>query len=45
MSHRKELVNRPFYYCNIYAHPKNADVIYSSANKFMFLLMQVRLGI
>ena len=35
MSHRKELVNRPFYYCNIYAHPKNADVIYSSANKFM----------
>ena len=35
MSNRKELVNRPFYYCNIYAHPKNADVIYSSANKFM----------
>ena len=35
MSHRKELVNRPFYYCNIYAHPNNADVVYSSANRFM----------
>ena len=35
MSHRKELVNRPFYYCNIYAHPNNADIVYSSANRFM----------
>tara|TARA_B110000003_G_scaffold74195_1_gene75747 strand:- start:8644 stop:11628 length:2985 start_codon:yes stop_codon:yes gene_type:complete len=35
MSHRKELVNRPFYYCNIYANPKNASVIYSNANRFM----------
>ncbi len=35
MSHRKELVNRPFYYCNIYAHPNNADIVYSNANKFM----------
>ena len=35
MSHRKELVNRPFYYCNIYAHPNNADIIYSNANRFM----------
>lgn len=35
MSHRKELVNRPFYYCNLYAHPNNADIIYSNANKFM----------
>ena len=34
-SHRKELVNRPFYYCNIYAHPNNAGIIYSNANKFM----------
>jgi photosystem II stability/assembly factor-like uncharacterized protein len=35
MSHRKELVNRPFYYCNIYSHPNNAGIIYSNANKFM----------
>ena len=35
MSHRKELVNRPFYYCNVYAHPNNAGIIYSSANRFM----------
>ena len=35
MSHRKELVNRPFYYCNIYANPNNAAIIYSNANKFM----------
>ena len=34
-SHRKELVNRPFYYCNIYANPKNAGIIYSNANRFM----------
>lgn len=35
MSHRKELVNRPFYYCNIYANPNNAAVVYSNANRFM----------
>ncbi len=35
MNHREELVNRPFYYCNIYANPNNADIIYSNANKFM----------
>jgi photosystem II stability/assembly factor-like uncharacterized protein len=35
MNHREELVNRPFYYCNIYANPNNADLIYSNANKFM----------
>lgn len=34
-SHRKELVNRPFYYCNIYANPKNAGIVYSNANRFM----------
>ena len=35
MSHRKELVNRPFYYCNIHANPNNAAVVYSNANRFM----------
>ena len=35
MNHREELVNRPFYYCNIYANPNNADIIYSNANRFM----------
>ena len=35
MSYRKELVNRPFYYCNLEADPKNADIIFSNANRFM----------
>ena len=35
MSHRKELVNRPFYYCNIYANPNNSAIVYSNANRFM----------
>ena len=35
INHREELVNRPFYYCNIYANPNNADIIYSNANRFM----------
>ena len=35
MNQRKELLNRPFYYCNIYANPNNADLIYSNTNKFM----------
>ena len=35
MNFREELVNRPFYYCNIYANPNNADIVYSSANRFM----------
>ncbi|MDA0195477.1 MAG: hypothetical protein O2951_10595 [Bacteroidetes bacterium] len=32
ISSRKELVNRPFYYCNIDANPLNADMIVSNAN-------------
>jgi len=32
ISARKELVNRPFYYCNVDANPLNADMIISNAN-------------
>ena len=35
MNSRKELINRPFYYLNIEVNPKNSDIIYSSANRFM----------
>ena len=31
----KHLLNRPFYYINIEANPKNADILFSSANRFM----------
>jgi len=31
---KKELLDRPFYYCNIEADPNNADVIYSLATSF-----------
>ena len=29
------LVNRPFYYCNVAADPKNADIVYSMANPML----------
>lgn len=35
VSTREEIINRPFYYCNITADPMNADVVYSLANRFM----------
>ena len=31
----KHLINRPFYYINIEANPKNANILFSSANRFM----------
>lgn len=34
VSTKKELLDRPFYYCNIKADPQDADVIYSSATRF-----------
>ena len=34
VSHKKELLDRPFYYCNIKADPQNADVLYASATRF-----------
>ena len=35
VSDNSNLTNRPFYYTNIYANPKNADVIYNSALRFL----------
>jgi len=35
MNTREELVNRPFYYLNVESNPKNSNILYSSANKFM----------
>lgn len=34
ISSKKELLDRPFYYCNIEADPNNADVIYSLATSY-----------
>ncbi|MEM9674957.1 MAG: hypothetical protein AAF992_20355 [Bacteroidota bacterium] len=34
VSTKKELLDRPFYYCNIDANPKNADAVFSSATRF-----------
>ncbi len=34
VSTKKELLDRPFYYCNIDANPLNADVIYVSSTSF-----------
>ncbi|MDH5597602.1 MAG: hypothetical protein OEY34_00675, partial [Cyclobacteriaceae bacterium] len=34
ISTKKELLDRPFYYCNIDVNPQNADVIYVSATQF-----------
>ena len=31
----RHLVNRPFYYINISSNPKNADILFSNANRFM----------
>jgi len=35
VSDRKELVNRPFYYCNVDSNPLNADMVISNANPAM----------
>ena len=35
MNTREELVNRPFYYLNVESNPKNSNILYSSANRFM----------
>ena len=35
VSDNSNLTNRPFYYTNIYANPKNADVLYNSALRFI----------
>ncbi|MEQ9443393.1 MAG: hypothetical protein RIG62_30420 [Cyclobacteriaceae bacterium] len=34
ISTKKELLDRPFYYCNVDANPKNADEVFSSATRF-----------
>lgn len=34
VSTKKELLDRPFYYCNIAADPNDADVVYSMATRF-----------
>uniref|UniRef100_UPI004049BFEB WD40/YVTN/BNR-like repeat-containing protein n=1 Tax=Fulvivirga sp. TaxID=1931237 RepID=UPI004049BFEB len=35
ISNDKDLVNRPFYYLNLYAHPVNSGVLFSSALNFI----------
>lgn len=35
LSDRPELTNRPFYYTNVTAHPRNEDVVFSNAMRFM----------
>jgi photosystem II stability/assembly factor-like uncharacterized protein len=35
VSDNANLTNRPFYYTNIYANPKNAEVIFNSALRFL----------
>ncbi len=34
VSNKKEILDRPFYYCNIEADPNNADVVYALATRF-----------
>jgi len=34
MSTKKELLDRPFYYCNVDANPQNADVVYINSTQF-----------
>ena len=34
VSTKKELLDRPFYYCNIDANPKDADIVFGSATRF-----------
>ncbi|MBL7848875.1 MAG: hypothetical protein JNL40_15510 [Cyclobacteriaceae bacterium] len=31
---KKELIDRPFYYCNIEANPKNADILFAMTTSF-----------
>ena len=35
VSDNSNLTNRPFYYTNIYANPKNENVVYNSALRFL----------
>lgn len=35
VSDNSNLTNRPFYYTNIYANPKNADVVFNNALRFL----------
>ena len=35
LSDNRHLYNRPFYYTNLDAHPKSADILFSNANRFM----------
>ena len=34
ISTKKELLDRPFYYCNVDADPQNADVVYVNSTRF-----------
>ncbi len=34
ITNKKELTDRPFYYCNIYANPKNANSLYINSTQF-----------
>jgi photosystem II stability/assembly factor-like uncharacterized protein len=34
ISTKKELLDRPFYYCNVDVNPKNADAVYVNATRF-----------
>ena len=34
VSNKRELLDRPFYYCNIYVHPVNPEVLFVSATQF-----------
>ena len=34
VTNKKEILDRPFYYCNIEADPSNADIIYALATRF-----------
>jgi len=36
VSTKKELIDRPFYYCNVDVNPQNADAIYVSATRFWY---------
>ncbi len=36
VSTEKRLLDRPFYYCNVDANPRNADAVYVSATQFWF---------
>ncbi len=36
VSTREDLLDRPFYYCNVDANPQNADAVYVSATRFWY---------